>query len=147
MARHPQPMSRAQLALFEGGVRLQMDQSIEMTIASLEAYMERYQHVAIAYSGGKDSTTLVTLVVWLILTGKVRAPKTLRVLYADTRQELLPLAITADRVREKLAEHAEDLAALGCELSIETVMAPMDKRFLVSSGFEVEPDSCNRRTT
>ena len=131
MARHPQPMSRAQLALFEGGVRLQMDQSIEMTIASLEAYMERYQHVAIAYSGGKDSTTLVTLVVWLILTGKVRAPKTLRVLYADTRQELLPLAITADRVREKLAEHAEDLAALGCELSIETVMAPMEKRFLV----------------
>ena len=123
--------SRAQLALFERGARLQMDQSIDMTIASLEAYGERYRDWSIAYSGGKDSTSLVTIVVWLILSGKVRAPRTLRVLYADTRQELLPLAITAERVREKILEHAEALAAMGCRLTFEVVMALLDKRFLV----------------
>lgn len=131
MAARHLPMSRAQMALFERGARLQMNESIEMTIASLEAYMERYDHVAIAYSGGKDSTSLVTMVVWLILSGKIKAPKTLRVFYADTRQELLPLAITAMRVREKLEEHTEALAALGCTLSFEVVMAPLDRLFLV----------------
>ncbi|MGJ0271491.1 hypothetical protein, partial [Streptococcus pyogenes] len=35
----------------------------------------------------------LTLLIWLIDTGRVKAPKTLTVFYADTRQELPPLAI------------------------------------------------------
>lgn len=119
-----------QMNLF-GAKRLQMTESIELTIVSLQAYGERFQHWAIAWSGGKDSSTLVTLVVYLILAGKVQAPRTLTILYADTRMELLPLSIAAEAIREELRDQAEALARLGVELDVRTVMAPMDKRFLV----------------
>lgn len=116
--------------LFESA-RLQMHDSIRLTIESLQAYGAVHEHWAIAWSGGKDSTCLVTLVVWLILSKRVTAPKTLTVLYADTRLELPPLWHAANTIREELAEHVEDLAALGCTLDVRTVMAPLDKRFLV----------------
>jgi DNA sulfur modification protein DndC len=114
-----------------GERRNQMTDSIRLTIESLAAYGPAHEHWALAWSGGKDSTALVTLVVWLIESGKVAAPKSLTVLYADTRLELLPLALSADTIREELAEHAEALAAKGCALDVRTVVAPMDKRFLV----------------
>ena len=105
-----------------GGRRLQMNESIDMTIASLQAYGPKHRHWAIAWSGGKDSTTLVTLVVWLIETGRVPRPESLTVLYADTRLELLPLWIAAQSIREELVERGVD---------VRVVMAPMDKRFMV----------------
>jgi hypothetical protein len=55
-----------QTDMFLGGQRLQMNQSIELTIDSLNAYGPSHEHWAIAWSGGKDSTTLLTLVVYLI---------------------------------------------------------------------------------
>ncbi|MDO9016634.1 MAG: phosphoadenosine phosphosulfate reductase [Deltaproteobacteria bacterium] len=116
--------------LFESA-RLQMTESIELTIASLAAYGAAHDHWVLAWSGGKDSTALVTLVVWLILARKVPAPKSLTVLYADTRLELLPLWLSAATIREELADHAPALAAIGCTLDVRTVTAPMDKRFLV----------------
>lgn len=123
-------MSAAQPTLFEGA-RLQMTDSIRLTVESLAAYGAAHDHWVIAWSGGKDSTALVTLVVWLILAKKVPAPKRLTVLYADTRLELLPLYLSAVAIREELNEHAAALAALGCTLNVQTVVAPMDKRFLV----------------
>jgi len=111
-----------QADLFLGGQRLQMDQSIALTIDSLHTYGPSHEHWAIAWSGGKDSTTLVTLVVYLIGAGKVAAPKTLTVLYADTRLELLPLWIAAQQIRDELEERGVD---------VRVVTAPMDKRFLV----------------
>ena len=39
-----------------GSARLQMNESIEMTIASLNAYGPQHRHWAVAWSGGKDST-------------------------------------------------------------------------------------------
>lgn len=111
--------------------RLQMTDSIRLTIESLEAYGQAHEHWALAWSGGKDSTALVTLVVWLIESGRVAAPKTLTVLYADTRLELLPLALSAVTLCDELREHAAALAARGCALDVRVVMAPMDKRFLV----------------
>lgn len=116
--------------LFEGG-RLQMDESIELTVLSLLTHAAAYAHWAIAWSGGKDSSTLVTLIIWVILTGKVRPPKSLTVCYADTRLELSPLWFAALAIREELAEHAEALAELGCELRVEVVTAEMDHRFFV----------------
>lgn len=110
--------------------RMQMTDSIRLTTESLEAYGAAHEHWVIAWSGGKDSTALVTLVVWMILAGKVAAPKTLTVLYADTRLELLPLWLSAESVREELLDKAPALAALGCVLRVETVIAPLDKRFL-----------------
>jgi 3'-phosphoadenosine 5'-phosphosulfate sulfotransferase (PAPS reductase)/FAD synthetase len=151
-----------QEALF-GGARLQMTDSIRLTIESLLTYGPRHQHWAIAWSGGKDSTTLVTLVVWLLLVAErarrgetiineeitallrqLRAPKTLTVLYADTRMELLPLWFAAAEIRDELAEHAPALAALGFVLDVRTVMAPLDDRFLVYMLGRGVPPSNNR---
>jgi DNA sulfur modification protein DndC len=111
-----------QLSIMGAGQRLQMNESIQLTIESLQLYGERFKHWAIAWSMGKDSTTLLTLVVELIKRGLVPTPETLTVLCADTRLELLPLALAAADIREELQERGID---------VRTVMAPMDKRFLV----------------
>lgn len=114
-------MTVRQAALF-GGSRLQMTESIELTISSLNAYGPSHKHWAIAWSGGKDSTTLLTLIVYLLEAGKVPRPETLTVLYADTRMELLPLWISGQQIQEDLGERG---------IEVRTVMAPMDRRFLV----------------
>jgi DNA sulfur modification protein DndC len=113
---------RTEQANLFGGKRLQMIDSIELTIQSLQAYGPNYEHWAIAWSGGKDSTATLTLVVWLITTGKVQGPKSLTVLFADTRLELTPLMVSAYEIMD-------DLRALGIEVRV--VMAKMDKRFFV----------------
>lgn len=115
-------MTARDLSLFEAGARLQMTESIELTIQSMQAYGPEHDHWVIAWSGGKDSTATLTLIVWLITSGKIKAPKRLTVLYADTRQELPPLAIAALQIMDELAER-------GIEFSV--VRAPLDKRFLV----------------
>lgn len=115
--------------LFEG-YRTDMRSSIEASVASMLAYGPTFDHWALAWSGGKDSTATLTLVVWLILSGRVPAPKTLSVLYADTRMELLPLWITAQTIRTELEEHTEALATRECILTVRSVMADLPKRFL-----------------
>lgn len=112
-----------QINLFEGlSRRLQMNESIELTIQSLQTYGPRYNHWGLAWSGGKDSTATLTLVVWLIQSGKIKGPKTLTVLFADTRLELTPLMASAYEIMD-------DLKELGIEVRI--VMSEMDKRFFV----------------
>lgn len=115
-------MTARDLSLFEAGARLQMTESIELTIQSLLAYGPAHDHWVIAWSGGKDSTATLTLIVWLIVTGKIPAPKRLTVLYADTRQELPPLAIAAEAIMDEMAERG---------IECRVVRAPLDKRFLV----------------
>ncbi|MFU4380083.1 phosphoadenosine phosphosulfate reductase family protein [Pseudomonas aeruginosa] len=105
-----------------GAQRLQMTESIELTIQSLQAYGADHEHWAIAWSGGKDSSATVTLVLYLIDARKVKAPKTLTVFYADTRLELLPLANSARHLMDELEERG---------VHVEVVMAPLDKRFMV----------------
>ncbi len=108
--------------LAAGAQRLQMTESIELTIQSLQAYGADHPHWGIAWSGGKDSSATLTLICWLIDTKKIAAPKTLTVFYADTRQELPPLAIAAAQIMDELRERG---------IGIEVVRAPMDKRFMV----------------
>jgi len=84
-------MSAVQIDIFAGNARrLQMTESIELTIQSLQAYGADHDHWGVAWSGGKDSSATLTLLIYLIDTGKIPRPKTLTVFYADTRQELLP---------------------------------------------------------
>jgi len=109
-----------QINMFSGK-RLQMNESIEMTITSIRAYGSKYKHWCIAWSGGKDSTTLLTLVIYLIESGKIEKPETLTVMYADTRMELTPLYFAAQMI-------IEDLKGIGIEVRI--ACAPMEKRFL-----------------
>lgn len=114
-------MKYEQSNMFAGSKRLQMDESIELTIQSLNAYGPKYDYWCMAWSGGKDSTTLVTLVVYLIKAGKIKAPKKLYIMYADTRLELTPLFFAAQQIMEELAE---------CGYQVEVVMASMENRFL-----------------
>lgn len=107
--------------LFDGA-RLQMTDAIRMTAESLRAYGERYPDWCLAWSGGKDSTATLTVVVWLIESGQVPPPASLTVLYADTRQELLPLWQAAADVRAELADRG---------ISCQTVTAPLDRRMWV----------------
>lgn len=104
------------------GKRIQMNESIELTIQSLKSYCERYDHVAIAWSGGKDSSTLLTLYVYLLESGQIPKPQTLTIFYADTRLELTPLSIAAYSIIEDLKERG---------YNVNVVMAEMDKRFMV----------------
>jgi DNA sulfur modification protein DndC len=111
-----------QPTLFEGASRLAYDDAVEFTVASMLAYGPHHDHWAIAWSGGKDSTATLTLIVHLIEAGRIPAPKSLRVFYADTRQELPPLYIAACRIMDQLAARG---------IRCEVVRAPLDKRFLV----------------
>lgn len=97
---------------------------MEVTLASLRSYGAEHDHWVIAWSGGKDSTTLVTLVIFLIESGQLPAPKSLTILYADTRQELPPLQAAAEEMMEGLRRRAN-------WIRFEVVRAPLDKRFLV----------------
>ncbi len=111
-----------QPTLFSGETRLVYDDAVELTLQSLQAYGPSHDHWAIAWSGGKDSSALLTLVVHLLATGRIARPKSLTVFYADTRQELPPLAIAAEAIMRQLG-------AIG--IDYEVVRAPLDKRFLV----------------
>lgn len=111
-----------QPTLFEGSKRLAYDDAVELTVQSLQAYGPSHDHWAIAWSGGKDSSALLTVVVHLIEAVRIAAPKSLTVFYADTRQELPPLAIAARQIMQQLAAKG---------IRCQVVTAPLDKRFLV----------------
>lgn len=110
-----------QLSLFESE-RLDLEGAIELSLASLREYGQRYRHWAVAYSGGKDSSATVAFTAWAIKAGLVPPPESLTVLYADTRQELPPLQQTAMELLETLRNDG---------FNTQVVLPPMDKRFYV----------------
>ncbi|TQX91288.1 phosphoadenosine phosphosulfate reductase [Rhizobium sp. rho-13.1] len=111
-----------QPTLFSGSTRLVYDDAIDMTLQSMQAYGPAHDHWAIAFSGGKDSSATMTLIMHLIEVGRLQAPKTLTVFYADTRLELPPLAMSAERLIAQMRSKG-----VRCEI----VTAPLDKRFMV----------------
>ena len=104
------------------GERLTLDHAIELTIESLRLYGPLFRHWVIAYSGGKDSTTVVVLVASLIASGLIQAPERLTVLYADTRMELPPLQSAAMQLLEVLRTRG---------IQTHVVMPALDDRFMV----------------
>jgi DNA sulfur modification protein DndC len=79
-----------------------MTESIELTIQSLQAYLPDHQDIGIAWSGGKDSTATLTMIMWLIDSGKITRPRSITVFLADTRQELPPLWNAAMQIIDEL---------------------------------------------
>lgn len=112
----------AQSSIFTGSTRLQMTESIELTIQSMQVYGPQHAHWGVAWSGGKDSSATLTLLCWLLDTGKIERPRSLTVFYADTRMELPPLAIAALKIMDDLRERG---------IEVHVVRAPLDKRFFV----------------
>lgn len=109
--------------LFSGGARMVHEEAVDLTLASLREYWPRHRHVALAWSGGKDSTATLTLIIHLIEAGELPQPDVLYVFYADTRQELPPIQIAAELVMAKLR--------LRPWIKLVVVRAPLDKRFMV----------------
>lgn len=107
---------------FFDDMRLTLSDAIDLSIASLNEYGQRYSHWAIAYSGGKDSTATVAFVAWTILTNRVTVPASLTVLYADTRMELPPLQHSAVHLLKQLDNQG---------FYTKTVLPKMDDRFFV----------------
>ena len=121
-----------QQSLFQSQ-RTTLEDAVEMALDSLRAYAPHYRHWAIAYSGGKDSSTLATLIPWAILTGRLPRPESLTILYADTRQELPPLQQTAMRLMADLRIEGFDA---------QVVLPEIDDRFYVYMlGLGVPPPS------
>lgn len=114
-------ISNRQISLWDDD-RLSLDGSIELSLASLKEYGQRYKHWAIAYSGGKDSSATVTFVAWAIKNSFVPVPESLSILYADTRMELPPLQQTAIALLDTLRGEGFDA---------KVVLPPVDDRFLV----------------
>jgi DNA sulfur modification protein DndC len=84
----------AQPTLFDGS-RLSLDDAMAMTAETLREYARTYRHWVFTFSGGKDSTATLTVVLHLIRTGQVPRPETITALMSDTRMELLPLHFAA----------------------------------------------------
>jgi DNA sulfur modification protein DndC len=99
-----------------------LKEAIDLTVASLLSYAPRYDHWAIAYSGGKDSSATVSIVAHLIETGRVPAPKSITVLYADTRMELPPLQTSAMKMLAELEERG---------IHTRVVLPEIDDRYFV----------------
>lgn len=97
-------------------------ESIDLTIESLKTYGSLHKHWAMAWSWGKDSTTLITLVVQLINTGQIPKPKSLTIFAADTRMELIPLWLSSQVIKKQMEDRG---------VKVKIVTAPIDDRFLV----------------
>ncbi len=108
--------------LFAQGVRMLHAEAVELTLESLRAYWDLHQHVAVAWSGGKDSTATLTLIIHLIDSGELPQPERLYVLYADTRQELPPIQAAAELIMTKLRTRNW--------IEVIVVRAPIELRFL-----------------
>jgi DNA sulfur modification protein DndC len=102
--------------------RQTMTGAIDLTVQSMLAYGCNYKHWVIAFSGGKDSSTVVTLLVSLLAKGLIPRPESIRVLYADTRMELTPLHVAAMGILAELQRRG---------IKTEIVLPIMDDRFFV----------------
>lgn len=118
-------MKTEQPTLFDGD-RMQLNDAIEITANSLRAFATTHRNWVIAFSGGKDSSTSLTVIVYLIASGQVKAPETLTILYADTRMELPPLHHAAMTL---LAEARAMGEKIGLNVETRVVLPPLDERF------------------
>jgi DNA sulfur modification protein DndC len=107
--------------LFEN-IRMKLPEAIELTAQNMTAHAGNYKHSAIAFSGGKDSATTLTVIVWLIESGSIPEPETLTVFYADTRLELTPLYFSALKILDALRER---------DIKVEIVLPALDDRYFV----------------
>jgi len=112
----------------------QYDDNIELTFASLQAYANG-KKLAVTYSGGKDSSATLSLVIYAIESGMLK-PADLIILYADTGLELPPLDITARATLSELEQRG---------YKTQIVRAPVENRLYVKMLGYGYPYPTNRR--
>ncbi|MDP3220566.1 MAG: phosphoadenosine phosphosulfate reductase family protein [Deltaproteobacteria bacterium] len=113
---------------FFSAPRMNMHESIRLSLESLRAYLPRHRNLVVMFSGGKDSTAMLSFVLWAILTGQVPRPESVTVILADTRLELPPLLLAALQLLEEAREKG---AEGGLVVETRVVVAPLDERILV----------------
>lgn len=109
-------------ATFWDSDRMTMTEAIDRTAESVKAFAGGHRHWAIGFSGGKDSGTVASLIPHLILRGKIPAPESLTIVYADTRMELPPLQAAAVAMMDALKARG---------FKTRVVMPPIEDRFMV----------------
>lgn len=77
---------------------LGVEEGIEQAVQGMKRYTNPSWRIA--FSGGKDSTALVTLMAYLVDSKKIPTPVYAYVSIVDTRQELPPLIENAERVAD-----------------------------------------------
>jgi DNA sulfur modification protein DndC len=83
-------------------MRSSLADAMALTIQSLQAYGADRSTWVIGYSGGKDSTATATFIDWAIRKGRIKRPKNLIIMYADTLMELPSLEYSAHRLLDYL---------------------------------------------
>ncbi len=125
-------MYKSQLGIWDG-IRLTFDECIDMTVSSIKQIEGIYNTWIMMWSGGKDSTTMVTVILQLIASGQIKAPENIKIFISDTRQELIPLWFNALELIKQIKERGYD---------VEIVLSPIDDRFWVYMlGYGVPPPS------
>ncbi len=113
---------RVQNVSLWGEERLTLEQSIALTIERLQVHASPYKHWVVAFSGGKDSTTVATFLMYLIESGQIQAPERFTVVLADTGMEAPPLLFAALETLKTLA---------GRGVHTQVVRPALDERFFV----------------
>jgi len=83
--------------------RMSLTEAIALTRQSLMAYGTDASTWVMGFSGGKDSTTVATLIDWFIQSGQIPRPENLILVYSDTLMELPSLEHSAHALMDKLA--------------------------------------------
>lgn len=114
-------------------LRLSLEECIAMTVDSIKRIEGIYDTWFLMWSGGKDSTTMVTMIIYLISTGAIKAPQKLKIFISDTRMELVPLWLNVLEIIDQLTEKGYE---------VEVVNGEIDNRFWVYMlGYGVPPPS------
>lgn len=96
---------------------------IDLTLAELGRLAERHDHWRVAWSLGKDSSTVATVIGWAVERGHVRRPRRLVLDRSDTLQELSPLVHAGEQLEREFLD-------LGWE--VNTVRPGQDKGLWVN---------------
>lgn len=125
------------IQLFEQS-KMTLDEAIEESLASLREYGTRFPNWVASYSGGKDSTGVITFVQWAIKKGLITPPQSFKIMLADTKLEIIPLVLAAKNMLETMQSE-------GVETQI--VIPDIDDRvFVAILGRGLPPFNNGRRT-
>jgi DNA sulfur modification protein DndC len=84
--------------------RSTIDNALAQTIDTINTFGANYDRWAVSFSGGKDSSCVVSLLAVLLKQGAIHKPKSVEVMYADTGLEIPPLHENAISILRVLRE-------------------------------------------
>jgi DNA sulfur modification protein DndC len=105
-----------------GEGRRTYEEALQDTINAMWQKGSQYKHWTAFYSGGKDSTAVVTLLAHLIETAQIPRPEQFTIIYSDTGMEVPPLQIATLATLNNLEQRG---------FTTQIVRPALDERFFV----------------